>query len=540
MKFLYTFVPYNKLTPMKKAIPFTLVAVLILCFGCLKQNTENADNGRNDFSLLDKITVQSELPAGTRCLVFTDYPYSDEGDLVEEPVMTAVAPFNNTLPVAKHVETLYVYANGALREYPRGDISIKPASAASASAAARALATTRAGETDEVPMSRTTVDLSPDFVRAIHDFYPEAQVNLTPEQRKICTDLVATEGEKSPGVMWGNTKIWITYVSNGGSNIIGDLWYYTYRVDENLAPTTSYEAMRAQPPVRIFNRITPAGIGTRVYLGEFEPGTRIGFIFKGNSGFRYSTPQYTNAEFGQAVTCGVTRIWEYEGKQYATLGFENRLPTEAGWDGDYNDMICLVEATPLAVENTVDPPIFDPETIKWQGYWLFEDNFPYKGDYDFNDLVVKYAITEYKGQPTVVDLQFLAKGAYYKNQLGVNGVIYFNEVNGKTLDGYENVLLGSTPVTPVIKEVSVPANNGVYIPMLDNGKVRFDLNTFNQDNTDFPCVLEIPYNKDRPFRWCLESKRIDSAYPRYKKWVDSRCTTDTDWYLDTPVDGLVW
>lgn len=558
---------------MKKYL-FLLIAFLA-CISCADEKDlyqPPAEKDKLDFSLTDKINVTSDLPDNTRCLVFTSDP-TGEGN-TPEPIMVAYAPFNLDVPVAKAVDKLYTYVNGEVKVHQRGNIKLTSPSITRSGAVTRA-------DDDEQPGSHTQIAIDAPFLTAINNYYPEKLVNVYGQDLETSSDLVAYVGVKEiiehpdgskREILWGDTKVWITYVTNGGSGFSGSLWYYTYKVNDAGVPTTSLADIERNK-VKIFDKADPSkkypadGPGKRVYLGQFEPGTRIGFKFLGNATYdskdypKYSTPYYnaqayprrytnkgswTNTYNGMkitgdckdyrdnAYTSGVIRIWDYKGNQYATLGMENRLPSESLWDGDFNDMICLIEATPLSVENTIDPPTPDPNIIKFGGYWLFEDNYPAEGDYDFNDLVVKYAVTEIENKPTIIDLQFMAKGADNANSFGINGTTYF-----ENLDGYENVYAHQDKVEQVVKQITLPKADE-YIPMLNNGKVTFDLKTYWDNEEPFPCVLNIPIVDNSTFLWCQEGKRIDVAYPRYKEWVNNKCSANIDWYLDTPVSSLVW
>lgn len=528
-----------------KRIASLLLLALILFTACqekdLYEPTEPKE--QKDFNLFDEITVSSNLPTSTACLLFTSFPYNEDGDLVEEPVMVAYAPFNKEIRIPKAVSKLYTYVNGVVTEHGRGDINLT-----SGAVTRTANFTPAENGTTKNPGDSEWTQLSEAFITKIYSYYPEGQKNATGDELTICTDLYAPEGVKGTYIndkgetieeSWGPTKVWITYIGAGGTTFKGDLWYYTYEVDENKVPITPLSEIK-QNKVQIFNRahdtnVQPAdGTGKRVYLGEFAPGTRIGFSYYGNSNEKYSTPYYNKQNGKIENTCGIIRTWEYEGREFATIGMENKLTTE-GSDLDFNDMVCLIEANPICVENKLDPPTPTPESIKWQGYWLFEDNYPAQGDYDFNDLVVKYAITEMTNE-AIIDLMFVARGALFNNSFGVNGTIYM-----RNLKGYENVRLNEPEVEPVVQQIRLPISSSKkYIPMLNNGEVSFDLNTFYELDTDFPCVLDIPVVANQPFQWCIESTRIDDAYPRYNNWVGSKCKDDTDWYLDTPVAGTTW
>ncbi len=540
---------------MNRNVVFCLLVVMLS--GCIEKDLFDPTGEEvleqedlKDFNLSDEINVKVDMPEGTRCLLFTSYPYVD-GDLVEEPMMIAYAPVDHSVSIPKVVSHLYMYVNGDVLEFPRGDIYY-------------AGSQTKAGEDGNPVMTRaeekrgdvSRLTLSDAFVTAINKFYPEAVKNVDGEELKICTDLIAPEGIKSQWVdengvthieRYGKTHVWVTYVGDGGSGLAGDLECYTYQVDEHKNPVSTLAEVEASM-FKIYERATPANYkGKRIYLGEFEPGTRIGFRYKGNTDYpKFTTPYYNKqkysflsyARYGGEVTCGVIRIWDYQGNSYATLGMENRIAGESNWDGDFNDMLCLLEADPLFVENVVEPPVLDTEQIRWGGYWLFEDNYPAKGDYDFNDLVVKYNITEYgkkeENKPTTVDLEFLARGASRANGFGINGKIYM-----EGLAGFENVYAGNTPVTPYIQQISVPRADR-YIPVMNNTKTTFSLVTYNVDNLNYPCVLDIPIVNGSSFNWCLEAVCIDVAYPRYTDWVNSNCSQHEDWYLDVPVEGTVW
>ena len=165
--------------------------------------------------------------------------------------------------------------------------------------------------------------------------------------------------------------------------------------------------------------------------------------------------------------------------------------------------------------------------------WLFEDNYPSQGDYDFNDVVVRFRIEESANikNEVLAYIQVMATGANFNNSLGINGKIYV-----ENLTGYMNVRKGTSRVETEVIQITLPKASE-YIPMLNNGKATFDLNSYNVHSADFPNVLEIP---SVDFKWCLENIRIDEAYPMYTKWVDSGCKSYTDWYKGERKDDMVY
>ena len=178
----------------------------------------------------------------------------------------------------------------------------------------------------------------------------------------------------------------------------------------------------------------------------------------------------------------------FGGKEYQTLGMEDQIPS--GWfDQDYNDLLCLIESTPtLKPEIEIPVPELDPSKIVWQGMWLFEDNYPSQGDYDFNDVVVRFRIEESANikNEVLAYIQVMATGANFNNSLGINGKIYV-----ENLTGYMNVRKGTSRVETEVIQITLPKASE-YIPMLNNGKATFDLNSYNVHSADFPNVLEIP------------------------------------------------
>lgn len=219
---------------------------------------------------------------------------------------------------------------------------------------------------------------------------------------------------------------------------------------------------------------------------------------------------------------------------------------------------------------------------------VFEDNWPYQGDYDFNDLVVDYqliAITNRIGD--VKDIKFAyqvrARGASYDNGFGIEFTIDPANVEGSlhestnptttsvvVLSSISNVLTAWNTDSQMIGQPVVVAwdtlSLTLTVPVSDS--VLDSFNPFlyvNQDrtrevhlsnfaptplaDTDFfgrgddasnpsggiyyrteqnqPWVLNVPINFDYP----REKSDITHAYLHFAEWATSGGTAKKDWYV---------
>lgn len=467
-----------------KKLSFLLIAIFAF-FSCEERNYYQEPEAGKDFSLVEDITVSVNAVENTRCLLYADDPYVD-GHLVGKPILVDYAPFSETVRIPKATDKLYLLMNGQMYTYSKGNVVVNKG------------------------VTRAESELSDALITAINNYYPEGIRNTPSDMYAVCSDLIVG-GEE--------TEVWITYIGNGGAHLNNSLYYYTYSDtdDEVQVHTLLFDGTQ--------------NIGDKIKLGTFT-NCKIGFACAFNPGdYRYSTPKFNVKYNNVLMTSGVIRTLTFEGKEYQTLGMEDLLP--GGWfDQDYNDVLCLIESNPaLTPENEIPVPELDPAKIAWEGMWLFEDNYPNQGDYDFNDVVVRYYIEEIQDSNNArISIQVMATGALFNNSFGINGNTYV-----KNLTGYMNVKDAPKVETDVI-QITLP-KAAEYIPMLNNGKATFDLNSYNEHSANFPNVLNIP---SANFKWCLEGIRIDKAYPMYTKWVESGCKSNTDWYKGERKDDMVY
>lgn len=298
------------------------------------------------------------------------------------------------------------------------------------------------------------------------------------------------------------------------------------------------------------------GINTEFKLGKFPKGVSVGFVFQGpDERPQFTTPQlnisttqneyiakdynyigksityidnetYANASF--TITKPISNGFIYhimEGNDAVNvLGMENRTPGYKAYDGDYNDMLCLVKTNPIAIQP--DQPILPPGTgtgySMRKGYYLFEDNYPKQGDFDFNDVVIEYSIISYLGSTSKqVSATLLAKGCIFSNEFG------FKDDTGYV--SFFEGIKGNKNVQEISNEADCPSTTrtlkGDIIPYLNNGRGEGYIYDDAYNTDEYPYVLDIPISDSSiKFRWCLEGKSISTAYnfatPRASDWYN--------------------
>ncbi len=146
-------------------------------------------------------------------------------------------------------------------------------------------------------------------------------------------------------------------------------------------------------------------------------------------------------------------LYDYS-REHLLLGFED-LHREQRSDEDFNDAVFFTKVTPFdAIDETdleiVDNP--DDEDKEFDnftsGTLAYEDLWPSKGDYDFNDMVIDYKfnrVTDHTSKVTKLECQYTVRaiGASFHNGFALQLPIshdLIESVEGAKLDkGYLNV-----------------------------------------------------------------------------------------------------
>lgn len=290
-----------------------------------------------------------------------------------------------------------------------------------------------------------------------------------------CTDLEVKRPSDINGTFKG-AHVWVTFIGDGGFSInngtvINSLCYYTYTgtLTSNDAeklhktiiyPSTNTQKLREKSPLVIGSRVQLLYWDGEKYVDTFPEGVKIGWAMVSNgemdlkhlggiNNFRFSTP-ILNSEIGLFPGCYANGIGRWcEEAQMNIVGMENRqhLDYSIYNDMDYNDILFKVTSDPV-IKPIDDVPPVNPDEYSQNiaGTLAFEDNWPKKGDYDFNDFVTSYtySLVKDKGQENIksIRLTFIprALGATYNSGFAIQLPVDVNsvtEVTGGTIEEKE-------------------------------------------------------------------------------------------------------
>jgi LruC domain-containing protein len=199
--------------------------------------------------------------------------------------------------------------------------------------------------------------------------------------------------------------------------------------------------------------------GDTMYIGRYPQGTSIGWVLFASgwnstsqmvfneSNTYYSDFQY-NPEVKEAEKLHSVVLYDDE-RQVLVTGFEDMQRADGRSDNDFNDIVFYALVNPVEsvgnldsfteIKRAIDTDkdgVIDSEDyfpadplyttfFEQVGTIAYEDMWPKLGDYDFNDLVVRYTYGIYGDAKNLVpriDLAYtvLAVGAGYRNGLAIS------------------------------------------------------------------------------------------------------------------------
>ena len=280
-------------------------------------------------------------------------------------------------------------------------------------------------------------------------------------------------GEYSSNIALAETaSIKVTFVHEG-AGFRNSFGYFTYTADNVPQKASDVNLIPIFPNASYEGSGGGLKTGNTVTIGPFPAGTIVGFWVKSNAwdsttqtigngywtlfSLNHLNPEST-AEKRQHIA-----MFFHEESQKLVMGFED-INRDSSWcDNDFNDLIFFATSNPItAVEteeyytytadydsdndgipDTSDAYPDDPKRASvsyfpaqnQESYLAFEDNFPYKGDYDFNDLVIGYQSTEIldaegKLKELKINMKIKALGAMYHNGFAIQLPVPPEKVQG--------------------------------------------------------------------------------------------------------------
>ena len=422
--------------------------------------------------------------------------------------------------------------------------------------------------------------------------------------------------------------VWITFVHEGAGyrNVLA---YYTYPTNTPPASQSDIDSIHF-----IFPNVSFSGSGgglvsgDKVHLGSFNSGTSIGWVILQNAwnGSSVNTSKmhfYSNPDFNPESTAAArqhnVQLYDRD-RDIVLIGFED-LHRDMGSDDDFNDAVFYVSANPItAVQTGTLPPVtnggtdsdgdgvpdtqdeypsdsdkaFNNYTPYENGYSsvAFEDLWPSKGDYDFNDLVIRAnynCITNGANALTQLKMELIVYhiGASFHNGFGIelpvlkddiSSVTGYNLTEGMITLGVNGVETGQTNAVVmvfddafdnngdtlnIVVNFATPANksafaqigmnpfifvNGdrgreVHLPnKLPTDKANVNYFGVGADASDpassvyyksasgEPWAINISHDYEPP----VERVNIKDAYLKFSQWVNSNGDNYTDWYENNP------
>lgn len=222
-------------------------------------------------------------------------------------------------------------------------------------------------------------------------------------------------------------------VWNKSDNLNNVLAYYTFKEGEMDIPSLGTDVEANAKAVEKFmkdvneNRLVIAypnlgdkaglksgdGIQLKYWDGEkfvdnFPAGTKIGFVllvdaWKNNTiatttNAVYSERNFNSYNMGGAVLGQRIHTATFKANDNVVLAFED-LPwneNDKNHPGDFTDNVFIVDVNDPDFENGFNPEDPDANAVMNNGVLAFEDEWPYKGDYDMNDVVISYSSKTFK------------------------------------------------------------------------------------------------------------------------------------------------
>lgn len=255
------------------------------------------------------------------------------------------------------------------------------------------------------------------------------KINITSKLQKYITTNFpdGKDNKKSPYISHDSdilikerAKVWVNYFG-GDTSAQSVFAYYCYKEGDSkeeikkaakraciIFPNAHKNALGAYSGVGSYLRyIDETGALHDVEEG-FPAGVKIGVLIW-NRGFNYSRNFERETFYSTKSLNSDNRSHTAIFAATSETGQKYNIITMEDWtDTDYNDVAFIISSNPIKAIEIPDAP--DPEdnrtgTNTYCGLLGFEDNWPRQGDYDMNDVVIKYhSVVTYNSTNSIIGI----------------------------------------------------------------------------------------------------------------------------------------
>ena len=510
-----------------KHLRAVLFALVIIAVGCRKNDaTDNNDGGLANFNYETSKSTQIEIDAqehlaGPSFELYTADPDSG-GRLLTRGIPDANARYENELVLPTAVKSIFLKTRYI--ELP-GDIEIPvkngraivvllpsagPERPYMGGPEFHALPKAKSVNTVFGYMGTFNSNGVPDYL-TVSDNIDQSLLNdvnaALPENAPVpvAHPQYLAQGNSTDLILEDSCDVWVTFVHEGAGykNVLA---YYVY--DQSNPPTSPSDIVSVHI---MFPNAGYAGSGgglysgNKIYLGAFGASKAIGWVLlrDARNGFAVNTGAdklYSDPDFNPEPLASqrqhLVQLYHVQ-RDLVLIGYEDMIRSQGGCDNDFNDAVFYASANPIeaiptenmpaiqgntnndsdndGVDNNSDEYPNDPNRAFNNNFpneadmvsYAYEDLWPLKGDYDFNDLVVdaryKYVLNA-SNRIVDIEMKFFVKhiGASFHNGFGTELPVSAGTVTNVTGHNITDGL-----VTLTWARIEVGQTNAVIIPFDD-------------------------------------------------------------------------
>ncbi|MGB0165741.1 MAG: LruC domain-containing protein [Luteibaculum sp.] len=377
-------------------------------------------------------------------------------------------------------------------------------------------------------------NISTELLNDINSALPSGQSNAAQ---------IAADGTSDAKII-APAEVWVTFISEG-AGFKNSLAYYVYDTDNPPSSPSEIDSIFVIfPNGSLLNSGGGLQAGDKVCLGTFPAGVSLGWVLLQNA-YKdgvvrtnltkiYSTADF-NPEADPALRPHNLQLLD-PNRDLVVVGFEDQLRDNPKVDNDFNDCIFYVTATPFSsldnsgtytlvdcddsdgdgVDDCTDQYPNDPNKVadsEYLGTLSYEDLWPYLGDYDFNDMVIDYDLTQtLNANNKVVSVN----GTFTLKAIGAG----FNNGFGLQLDNVSNGAIGSFSISSKGNSIGGQETSNAFATfvLFDNAKTHM-VPTSAFVNTVVGAPYVNPVSFDVSINFSSPQDLTDIGFPPYNPFI---------------------